>query len=65
MSMHHVQVSRAEVEVLITLEKEGGKPNGLQYDIPNDRLLVADQAGAVNARGVGGLDPSHAASWSA
>ena len=44
MSMHHAQVSRAEVEVLFTLEKEGAKPNGLQYDIPTDRLLVADQA---------------------
>lgn len=42
--MHHVQVRRAQVDVLFTLEKEGAKPNGLQYDAATDRLLVADQA---------------------
>lgn len=40
---HHVKVSRATVEELFVLEKEDAKPNGLQYDIATDRLLVADQ----------------------
>lgn len=44
MAMHHVRVRRARVESLFVLEKEGARPNGLQYDAPTDRLLVADQA---------------------
>ena len=39
---HHVKVSRATVEELFVLEKEDAKPNGLQYDVATDRLLVAD-----------------------
>ena len=39
-----VRVTHARVEEVFTLQKEGCKPNGLQYDAARDELLVADQA---------------------
>lgn len=40
---NHVRVTRARVELLFVLRKEGTAPNGLDYDSQRDELLIADQ----------------------